>query len=76
LTLETTAQNQTDYITMLEEALCDGCRPCLPVCSHGALIWVRGDETLLTDSWACTGCGTCVTTCPTGAFSLVPRRRS
>lgn len=61
------------FVCRLEEARCDGCRACLPACSHGALVWVQTERTLLIDPWACTGCGTCVTACPQGALRLTSR---
>jgi MinD superfamily P-loop ATPase len=69
----TDTQVKQQYCIELDEALCDGCRKCLPACNFAALIWVRADNELLVDTWACTGCGTCVTVCPQKALSLRPR---
>jgi MinD superfamily P-loop ATPase len=58
----------------LNDALCNGCRLCLPGCDVGALLWVRSDAILLVDPWACNGCGSCVARCPEDALTLQRRR--
>ena len=70
----TSSQSDQQFIAVLDETLCDGCKMCLPACSYEALLWVRSDEMLLIDPWACNGCGKCITTCPKGALELHPRR--
>jgi Na+-translocating ferredoxin:NAD+ oxidoreductase RNF subunit RnfB len=40
-------QPDNQYVAVLDEAQCDGCKMCLSACNYGALIWVRSDEILL-----------------------------
>jgi MinD superfamily P-loop ATPase len=61
------------FIARLEDALCDGCKICLPACSYRALLLIPGEQVPMVDIWACAGCGTCVTTCPREALALRPQ---
>ncbi|MEE8498459.1 MAG: 4Fe-4S binding protein [Acidimicrobiia bacterium] len=44
----------------------DGCRACVDVCPHRALVWSRG--AIQHDRLECESCGRCISTCPSGAM--------
>ena len=56
-------------VAVSDEATCDGCGVCVPVCYFGA----RSKEGALVDSARCAGCGLCVEVCPAGATTMEKR---
>lgn len=64
------------YHAFLDEARCDGCRLCFPVCKHRALLAIPGERMPLIDIHACTGCGDCVTACPAGALQILSKAQA
>jgi electron transport complex protein RnfB len=57
------------FVAVSDEATCDGCGVCVPVCYFGA----RSKEGALVDSARCAGCGLCVEVCPAGATAMEKR---
>ena len=57
-------------VAVSDEATCDGCGVCVPVCYFGA----RSKEGALVDPARCAGCGLCVEVCPAGATTMEKRR--
>jgi len=67
------AIDQKDFVVYSDESRCDGCRLCMPACSHGALLSAPGERKPYIDRWSCTGCGSCTTVCPQQALQFQKR---
>jgi len=65
---------KSDYITICNTNLCNGCGACIKRCIFGAREMQNEKSVVKEDS--CYGCGLCVTTCPTKASKLVLRRKT
>jgi len=53
----------------VDEALCSGCRTCVPLCPYNAIEYLEAKKISQVNSTLCKGCGTCVAACPSGAIS-------
>ena len=51
----------------LGEALCSGCKTCIPLCPYKAIRRDEEKKVAVIDEALCKGCGTCVAACPSGA---------
>jgi heterodisulfide reductase subunit A len=72
--LSKTTLEAEGIVATIDEALCDGCGICVPICEYKALeiIADKKDETKKTldvNVGLCKGCGACVGACPSGALT-------
>ncbi len=57
------------YFSVINPALCSGCRSCLDQCPFGAISFDEVEHIAHINSVICKGCGTCVATCPSNAIT-------
>ncbi|MBI4558571.1 MAG: FAD-dependent oxidoreductase [Candidatus Hydrogenedentes bacterium] len=51
----------------IAEALCSGCKTCIPLCPYSAIAFIAEKQTSEINEALCKGCGACVAACPSGA---------
>ncbi|MCP4762038.1 MAG: CoB--CoM heterodisulfide reductase iron-sulfur subunit A family protein, partial [archaeon] len=56
------------YYSVIDPALCAGCKACLSQCPFGAISYNEYLKVSEINSAKCKGCGTCVATCPASAI--------
>lgn len=61
---------RSDFVCVVDEDLCAGCRDCVERCSFGAL---TVDTVAHINTTRCAGCGQCHIACTTSALSLIRR---
>jgi len=66
-----TAVARSDFYSVVEDGLCNGCGACTRRCPFGALSMAEGVGVV--DQIRCVGCGLCAGACPTGALHLQRR---
>ena len=54
---------------MVNEALCGGCKTCIPLCPYQAIRYDAEAEVARVNAALCQGCGTCVAACPASAIT-------
>jgi ferredoxin len=64
---------KAEYVAVLDEEKCNGCRACLRMCQFGALSYSAARKHAHVSLERCYGCGVCRAACPNAALSLVPR---
>jgi len=64
--------SRSNYVALVDEAVCVGCATCEERCPVGA-IKVGDDELAVVDEALCIGCGVCAPSCDTEAVALVIR---
>jgi heterodisulfide reductase subunit A2 len=57
------------YYSIVNPALCAGCRSCLDQCPFGAISYNEKYHVAEINEILCKGCGTCVATCPSNAIT-------
>ncbi|MCP8315842.1 MAG: 4Fe-4S binding protein [archaeon] len=55
-------------IAVIDEAICNGCEECVPVCKLGAISMVSGKAKITPE--LCDGLGLCILHCPVEAITL------
>jgi NAD-dependent dihydropyrimidine dehydrogenase PreA subunit len=65
---------RAEYVAVVDQDLCAGCRQCLRLCQFGALSFSASHQKAVCDQRWCYGCGICRAACPKGAIRLVDRR--
>lgn len=63
----------TNYVAVVDEALCEACGTCYARCQMDAVSLDTGRAQVLTTH--CIGCGLCLSTCQPGAMTLAPTGR-
>ncbi len=61
----------SDFVAVVDEAVCAGCGDCLQRCQFGALS--LPEDVCQVERARCVGCGLCAPMCPTGALQLERR---
>jgi len=56
------------YFSIVDEALCAGCRSCITLCPYGAISFDETKKVAIINSVKCKGCGTCAAACPSCAI--------
>lgn len=56
------------YYSVVNPALCSGCRSCVEQCPYGAIAIDPTKKIAVINSILCKGCGTCAATCPSEAI--------
>jgi heterodisulfide reductase subunit A len=56
------------YYSIVNPALCSGCRSCVEQCPYGAISMDPIKKVAIINSVLCKGCGTCAATCPSEAI--------
>jgi heterodisulfide reductase subunit A len=56
------------YYSIVNPALCSGCRSCINQCPYGAISFDLTKKIAVINSILCKGCGTCAGTCPSEAI--------
>jgi Pyruvate/2-oxoacid:ferredoxin oxidoreductase delta subunit len=74
LNLSTKVLFRAEYVGVIDESACTGCRDCLAVCHFGALEHSHASAATRINPRNCYGCGVCRAACPTGAIELLPRQ--
>jgi heterodisulfide reductase subunit A len=54
---------------VVDEALCGGCKVCIPLCPYHAIRFDVEAEVARVNEALCQGCGTCVAACPAAAIT-------
>lgn len=56
------------YFSIVQPALCSGCRSCINQCPFGAITFDEILQIAHINPIKCKGCGTCASTCPSNAI--------
>ena len=56
------------YYSVVNKALCSGCRSCIDLCPYGAIKFDENRHVAVINSIKCKGCGTCAAGCPSEAI--------
>ena len=64
---------RAEYVSRLDEDLCNGCRSCMRVCQFGAISYSAARQKAVIDPRMCYGCGICRAACAKGAITLDDR---
>jgi ferredoxin len=64
---------RAEYVSRLDEDLCNGCRSCMRVCQFGAISYSAARQKAVIDPRMCYGCGVCRAVCAKGAITLDDR---
>jgi len=70
-----TSLAKSDYYSIVDIELCNGCESCIAACPVNAISMNKRDEKAVINIADCIGCGLCVVECATGALSLVTRKQ-
>lgn len=62
-----------EYIAIIENEICSGCRECMERCYYGAISYDRNNVKCNIDLMKCYGCGICRSVCKHNAISLKER---
>ncbi len=65
---------RAEYVAVVDEERCAGCRECMKICPFGAVEWSASAKEAKIDLRHCYGCGICRSACPADAISLKDRR--
>jgi len=66
------ACQKTGVVYRIDQAKCNLCKQCVPVCGYHAISMVKSEldrDTLIIDPNKCVGCGECVIVCPVDAIT-------
>lgn len=66
---------KAEYVAVINEDSCKGCKQCIEKCQFGALSFSTVENIVKIDHLSCFGCGVCRTACNNNAISLVPREK-
>ncbi len=66
---------KSDYYSVVDIELCNGCESCVAACPVNAISMNRKDEKAVVNTTLCIGCGLCIMECATGALSLVTKKQ-
>ena len=66
---------RSEYIAMVAQGSCIGCRTCLGLCQFGAMGYSVTIRKAFVDPVHCYGCGVCRSGCEQHAISLTPRSK-
>jgi ferredoxin len=64
---------RAEYVSRVDNDLCNGCRSCMRVCQFGAISYSAAREKAIIDPRMCYGCGICRAVCARGAVTLDDR---
>jgi ferredoxin len=64
-----------EYIAIINESSCAGCKQCIPKCQFGALSYSIVDNKVKINQSNCFGCGACREACKNDAITLIPREQ-
>jgi len=64
---------RSNYYSVVDVELCNGCENCIAACPVKAISTNRKEEKAAVDAARCIGCGLCIVECATGALSLIAR---
>jgi len=67
--------NSTNYLSQVNEDICNGCETCVEKCPIDAISMNKNDKAEVNDK-ICLGCGVCAHFCPEGAISLLEGMRN
>lgn len=67
---------KAEYISEVNQELCNGCRQCMRVCQYGAIIHSAAQGKVIIDPRRCAGCGICRATCAKDAITMHDRSAS
>jgi Pyruvate/2-oxoacid:ferredoxin oxidoreductase delta subunit len=65
---------RSEYVALVNTAICNGCRQCMQSCQFGALEYSAGMKKTRVDATRCYGCGICRSRCEKQAISLLDRK--
>ena len=66
---------KSDYYSMVDIELCNGCESCVAICPVNAISMNKKDDKAVVNVADCIGCGLCIMECAPGAISLVPKKK-
>jgi ferredoxin len=64
---------RAEYVSKVDNDLCNGCRSCMRVCQFGAISYSAAREKAVIDPRMCYGCGICRAVCAREAITLADR---
>ncbi len=64
---------KAEYVAIIDEESCVGCKQCVTKCQFGALSYSVSENKVKLNQFSCFGCGVCRTVCKNDAITLVPR---
>lgn len=70
-----TALAKSDYYSIVDIELCNGCESCVAACPVNAISMNKKDEKAVVNVDDCIGCGLCVVECAPGAISLAAKKQ-
>ncbi len=70
-----TALAKSDYYSVVDIELCNGCESCVAACPVNAISMNKKDEKAVVNIADCIGCGLCTMECAPGAISLAAKKK-
>ena len=66
---------KSDYYSVIDVDLCNGCESCVAICPVKAISMNKKNEKAVVNVADCIGCGLCIMECAPGAISLVAKKQ-